>query len=149
MPEMKIQKRFVYEGFGFPVVLRNVPMIEVRGVWTPKLDYNKLASDMVLALAHKPARLTGSEIRFIRLHFEMTLERFGRRFDVSHPAVRKWEAAGQRAPGLKWPVEKDIRLFILDQLDVRPQEFKGAYESLREGAKVSSEPIEMDVASAA
>jgi hypothetical protein len=149
MPGNKIEKRFVYDGFGFPVVFLNVPMIEVRGTWTPKVDYNKLARALVLALAHKPARLTGSEIRFVRHFFEMTLESFGKRFDVTHSGVLKWEAAGQRAPALKWPVEKDIRLFILDQLDVRPKEFKGAYESLREGAKVSSEPIEMDVASAA
>ena len=149
MPQKKIEERFVYDGFGFPVVLLNVPMIEVRGVWTPKVDYNKLARAMVLALADKPARLTGSEIRFVRHYFEMTLESFGQRFDVSHPAVRKWEAAEHGVPAMKWPVEKDIRLFILDQLDVRPKEFKGAYERLRQGAKVSRKPIEMDVASAA
>ena len=149
MPGKKIEKRFLYEGFGFPVVFLNVPMIEVRGVWTPGVDYNKLTRAVVLALAYKPARLIGSEIRFIRLFFEMTLESFGKRFDVTHSGVMKWEAAAHRAPSLKWPVEKDVRLFILDQLDVRPKEFKGAYESLRQGAKVSSEPIEMDVANAA
>ena len=79
----------------------------------------------------------------------MTLESFGQRFDVSHPYVRKWEAVGDGAPALKWPVEKDIRLFVLDRLDVRAREFKCAYKSLRQGAKVSSKPIEMDVASAA
>lgn len=80
MPDKKVEKRFVYEGFGFPVVFRNVPMAKVRGVWTPQVDYNKLARDVALALARKPARLTGSEIRYIRLFFEMTLESFGRRF---------------------------------------------------------------------
>lgn len=80
MPGKRIEKRFVYEGFGFPVVFLNVPMIEVRGTWTPSVDYNKLTRAVVLALAHKPARLTGSEIRFVRLFFEMTLESFGKRF---------------------------------------------------------------------
>src|SRR5690606_32376784 len=115
MATEKIQKRFVDEGLGFPVVLRNVPMVKVRGTWTPRVDYNKLSRDVALALTRKPARLTGNEIRFIRQHFEMTLEAFGARFDVSHPAVLKWERAGDRPPALKWPVEKDIRLFILDR----------------------------------
>jgi hypothetical protein len=149
MPDTKIQKRFVYDGFGFPVVFLNVPMIKVRGAWTPNVNYNELARAMVLSLAHTSARLTGNQIRFIRHYFEMTLERFGQRFDVSHPAVRKWEAAGDEAPALKWPMEKDIRLFILDQLDVRPKEFKRAYESLRQEATARRAPIEMDVASAA
>jgi hypothetical protein len=150
MPDRKkIVKRFVYDGFGFPVVFRNVPMIEVRGAWTPKVDYNKRARAVVLALALKPARLTGSEIRFVRQYFEMTLERFGERFDVTHAAVWKWESAGLRVPKLSWTVEKDIRLSILDQLDVRPREFKSAYERLRQQAKVSQKPIEMDLALAA
>lgn len=149
MGNTKIEKRFVYDGFGFDVVIRNVPMVKVRGTWTPKLDYNKLARDVVLALAHKPARLTGAEIRFIRLHFEMTLESFGKRFAVSHPAVMKWEATDDRAPALKWPVEKDIRLFVLDQLRVKASDFKTAYERLCAEAKASTKPVEMDLAAAA
>ena len=149
MAEEKIQKRLVDEGFGFPVVLRNVPMVKVRGIWTPRINYNKLARDVVLALAKKPTRLTGHEIRFIRQHFEMTLEAFGARFDVSHPAVLKWERAGDKPPALKWPVEKDIRLCILDQLRARPKAFKELYETLREEAEAPSKPLEMDVAQAA
>ena len=60
MTDGKIKKRFVYDGFGLPGVLLNVPMIQVRGAWTPKVDYNKLARAMALALAHKPARLTAA-----------------------------------------------------------------------------------------
>ena len=144
MVEKKIQKRFVDEGFGFPVVLRNVPMVKVRGIWTPRINYNKLTRDVALALARKPARLTGNEIRFIRQHFEMTLEAFGVRFDVSHPAVLKWERAGDKPPALKWPIEKDIRLFILDRLHARPKAFKELYETLREEVAAPSKPLEMD-----
>ena len=86
----KIQKRFVDEGFGFPVVLRNVEMVKVRGVWTPKVDYNHLAKVIIMALAHKPSRLTGAEVKFIRHYFKMTLTQFGNRFSVSHPGVIKW-----------------------------------------------------------
>ena len=40
--ETKVQKRFVDTGFGFPIRLINVPMVKVRGVWTPKINYNEL-----------------------------------------------------------------------------------------------------------
>jgi len=147
--EKKIQKRFVDEGFGFPVVLRNVPMIKVRGVWTPNINYNKLSRDIALLLTRKKARLTGNEIRFIRHYFEMTLEAFGKRFDVSHPAVLKWERTADKCPAIKWPIEKDIRLFVLDKLSARPKVFKEVYENLRQGAGVRAKPIEMDLKRAA
>jgi len=149
MKDIKISKRFVYDGLGFPVVLRNVPMVKVRGSWTPQINYNELSRHVILALATKPGRLTGHEVRFIRHYFGKTLESFGKRFDVSHPAVLKWEDAGEEAIAVKWPMEKDIRLFILDQLNVKPRDFKGAYENLRVETKASHRPIEMDIASAA
>ena len=89
--ETKIQKEFIDNGFGFPVHLRNVPMVKVRGEWTPKVNYNHLAESLLHALSFKPTRLTGLEIHFIRNHFEMTLKEFSKRFCVSHVAVMKWE----------------------------------------------------------
>jgi len=149
MTETKVRKRFVYEGFGFPVVLLNVPMVKVRGAWTPKVNYNHLAEDVLVALAGKPARLTGSEVRFIRQHFEMTLTQFGDRFSVSHPAVLKWEDAGDEATAMKWPVEKDIRLFILDALKAKDKDLAALYRHLKTEARAVGKPIEMDVAKAA
>jgi len=148
MAEIKIQKRFIYDGFGFPVVLRNVPMIKVRGSWTPKVDYNKLAEDVLIALAHKPARLTGSEVRFIRQYFEMTLAEFGNRFSVSHPAVIKWEGQDE-ATSMKWPIEKDIRLFVLDSLNVDAEDLANLYRNLKKEAKNKGKPVEMKISQAA
>jgi len=148
-PATRTTRRFTYDGLGFPVVLHNVPMVRVRGKWTPLIDYDALARRVLLALARKPARLTGSEIRFIRLSFEMTLGAFGARFDVSHPAVLKWERVGHGPPSLKWPVEKDIRLFILDRLGARPAAFKALYDALREAASATPGPLEIDVGAAA
>ena len=91
MSETKIQKEFIDTGFGFAVRLKNVPMIKVRGTWTPKINYNHLAEAVLHSLAFKSARLTGAEIKFIRTHFDMTLQEFAKRFCVTHVAVLKWE----------------------------------------------------------
>ena len=116
----RIQKRFVYEGFGFPVLLLNAPMVKVRGVWTPDLNYNELAQGILETMAVHPARLSGSEIRFVRLYFEKTLKKFAERFGVTHPAVKKWEQTKLKPAKMGWSTEKDVRLFILESLGKRP-----------------------------
>lgn len=136
MIEKKIQKRFVDNGCGFPVVLQNVSMIRVRGVWTPDIDYNALHRSVLLALARKPTRLTGNQIKFVRQYFELTLTEFGDYFDVSHPAVLKWENAGDDTPSIKWSLERDLRLFILDKLDESPDSLGELYKDLRSRAKL-------------
>ena len=144
----KIQKRFVDEGFGFPVVLRNVPMAKVRGVWTPKIDYNEMAKVIVIALSHKPSRLSGAEVKFIRQFFKMTLTQFGDRFSVSHAGVIKWEAAEAEPTMMKWATEKDIRLFVADSLKEKPAKFATLYRELEKEASPINKPIEMDLKAA-
>ena len=127
----KIQKQFIDYGCGFPVILKDVPMVHVRGVWTPDINYVDLHKAVLLALAYKPSRLTGNQIKFVRHFFEFTLAQFGEYFDVSHPAVLKWEAAGDDVPPIKWSIERDIRLFILDKLKEAPKRIGELYQGLR------------------
>jgi DNA-binding transcriptional regulator YiaG len=142
--EMKIQKELIDTGFGFPIRLVNVPMIKVRGQWTPQLNYNELARVLLRALAHKPSRLTGNEIKFIRTHFEMTLQAFAKRFCVTHVAVLKWEKSLNRTTSMNWTTEKDIRLFVLTRLAAKPQEFASLYEELQLAPEGKAEPIHLD-----
>ncbi|MGH7208151.1 MAG: hypothetical protein ACREIL_02080 [Nitrospiraceae bacterium] len=128
--ERKRQPVFVYEGFGFPVELHNVPMLRVRGGWTPDVDYRELSTRLLDALAHKSSRLTGAEVRFIRTCLSMTLQAFGTRFAVSHPAVMKWEDAGSGPTSMAWATEKDIRLELVRRTRVRAADFVDAYGEL-------------------
>ncbi len=109
----KRQDLFVYEGFGFPVAFVNVPMVLVRGDWTPDVNYTEIARRLLRSLVLKPARLTGHEVRFIRHMMKMNLKQFGKRFGVTHPAVLKWEKTRTRPTAMTWAVEKDMRLEIL------------------------------------
>jgi DNA-binding XRE family transcriptional regulator len=129
--ESKSRKTFIYEGFGFPVKFKNVILIKVRGVWTPKVDYERTSKDLLRALAQKPARLTGCEVRFIRLEFEMTLQEFAKRFGVSHVAVLKWEKTKNHPTAMSW-MEKDLRLFVLHKLGASEKEIGAVYGSMDE-----------------
>lgn len=119
---------YTYHGFGFPVVLRKVTLVRIQGVWVPKIDVNRLTERTLLGLIEDTShRLTGDQVRFIRLHFQLTYQGFARRFAVSHPAVMKWERTGDHPTGMSWATEKDIRLFVMDKLSSSAKEFKELY----------------------
>lgn len=139
--ERKIQKKYVDRGLGFPVVLLNAPMVKVRGEWALHVNYNDYQRAVLLLLAHKPTRLTGNEVQFVRTYFELTVRTFAKVFAVKHPAVLKWQGKGDASTQMGWSTEKDIRLFILDKLNEKASELRELYRSLREAAAASSDPI--------
>lgn len=140
----KIQKKYADYSLGFPVVLLNAPMIKVRGEWALNINYNRYQEVVLNLLAYKPAKLTGSEVQFIRKHFQMTVRDFAERFSIKHPAVIKWEKTKDNSTKMAWTTEKDIRLFILDELNKRATELHRLYKVLREEAEESTKPIRVD-----
>ena len=144
MAEHKIQRSFTDHGFGFPIRLINVPMIRVRGKWTPHVNYNRLSEAVLRALCAKPVRLSGNEIRFIRLHFEMTLQEFATRFAVSHAAVIKWEKAKDDLTGMNWASEKDLRLFVLSKISANPRDLAHLYRELEHSKAERKQTIQVD-----
>ena|SRR3989338_7668569 len=143
--EKKIQKVFIDHGLGFPIKLLNVPMIKVRGKWTPNINYTLLADIVLETLCWKPAKLTGDELKFIRQYFEMTLQEFAERFYVTHAGVIKWEKAKNKPIRMTWTTEKDIRLFILSRLEEKPKEIVQLYENLEKAPSKNIHPLELDV----
>ena len=139
--ERKIQKKYIDHGLGFPVVLLNAPLVKVRGEWALHVNYNDYQRAVLVLLANKPARLTGKEVHFVRIYFELTIRAFAKIFSVKHPAVLKWEDKGDKSTQMGWSTEKDLRLFILDKLGDSEAELRELYRSLREAASASSDPI--------
>src|SRR3989338_8338504 len=140
----KIQRVFIDYGFGFPVKRLNTPMIKVREKWTPAINYNRLAELFLEELCWKDSKLTGNEIKFIRQYFEMTLQSFAKRFYVTHAGVIKWEKAKIKTTGMAWTTEKDIRLFVLSNLDASPKEISDLYEKLENHPSNASFMVELD-----
>jgi hypothetical protein len=147
--EREMSRRVVYHGFGFPVTLVNVPMVRIRGAWTPDVNYEHIQRALLRVLSEKPSRLTGDEVRFIRLTFEWTLQEFAKRFSVTHPAVLKWERAGRKLTGMVWATEKDIRLYALSRLEKKPSRFFAAYLELEHQPTGRPSPLALDLTSVA
>ena len=51
------------------------------------------------------------------------------------PAILKWEKTKNAITGMTWTKEKDIRLFALNALNPRAQQFMTAYERPAEVAE--------------
>ncbi len=142
--EKKTRKEFIDHGCGFPVILRNVSMVRIRGIWTPNINYQLMHKIVLTALVHKPARLTGAEIRFIRHHFEMTTQSFAKRFSVTHPAVLKWEKCGKHSSTMSWATEKDLRLFVMLHLTRKARDILVLYQELEEQKTLKTVPVTID-----
>lgn len=133
--QTRIVDEIIDTGLGFPVKLSHVPLIEVRGEWVPKLDYNKLAKNVLLVLSRLTRPLTGHEVRFVRQHFNLTTTQFGAKFGLSHVAVLNWEKKGDNATAMQWSTEKDLRLFIQSKLSDDPKAVGLLYGELTERPK--------------
>jgi len=143
MKNKKIQKSYIDYGLGFPVQITNVHLLKVRGEWVLDLNFEKYEKAVLLALSVKSTRLTGNEIKFVRNHFSMTLKEFGKRFgDVAHSAVIKWEKFGDNSTNMNWPTEKDIRLFIINEL--KPNILVKVYEKLEKVHPPNESKIKID-----
>ncbi len=146
MSKQKIEKEIVYDGLGFPIVLRNVPVIELRGIWTPDIDLNVLQKVVLLALAHHPTDLTGNQIRFIRIWLGLTQSKFGKLFGVTHPAIVKWEKTENKGSKMSLTTQRDLRLWLLDQLLTRDEDFRQAFKIVHTIIYSSKiHPLEFDV----
>lgn len=129
--ETKTLAQFLYEGLGFPVYLKNCPMVKAYGEWVPAVNFPQLEDVMAIAVALKPARLTGAEVRFLRVHFDMTLQELADEFGLSRQAVAKWEKKGQKLTDMGLPTERDFRVFALIRLKLKPEDLVRARQMMR------------------
>jgi len=86
-----MERRFVDNGCGFPVILNDVKMKYVRGVNTPDINYDDLHRIVFLALANKPMGLNMEQVRFLR-HFSMTDDDVSECYDGL--LSFEWESSG-------------------------------------------------------
>ncbi len=137
----KIGKNFVYEGLGFPVTLENVLLRKIRGEWLPKIDVEALADAVFKVLPSKSSRLTGNEIKFIRVYLGKSKPAFAEIFKLSHTAVTKWEKAEGSVAPISPSQEVVLRLYLEDFLNVSDREFYKTYKSIESSVYSEEESL--------
>ncbi len=142
----KTVRNFVYDGLGFPVWLSSVEMIFIEDDWHPQIDVQKLAKKAMIALVSQPGRLTGSQVKFIRSYFSMTLREFAKRVvHESHTAVSKWEKSVDDATSMDGNIEAMLRLYIYEQVAMKTEkqqhDFYKKYQQVKQLFLSSKSPI--------
>lgn len=146
----KIVAQFEYDGLGFSIMLLNCPVVEVRGVQVPSINYNILQRSVLLALCQKLLPLTGNEVRFIRQYMQMTYTEFANRFGVTHASVIHWEKAKNSFAKITPTTELCIRLSILDVLEAKDKLFREIFRNFNysefkiQKQKISDEHLTLD-----
>lgn len=113
MIETQTVKEFAYKLAGFPVVVENVEVIVTGEGRFPRLDYEELNRRILVALATKPTKLTGNQVRYIRHSYELSLRDFAKLFRFKAPSVLKWEQRGNESTSMEWPTELLLRTEVL------------------------------------
>ena len=99
-----------FNGFGFPVVLVDVPVRTEFGDEILDVDFNVLGERVFQALLVKPSRLAGAETKFLRQTLDMTQEEFARILKVERSLISKWERQDLKATGMSFHIEVFLRL---------------------------------------
>ena len=144
MSEIK-RDTIIYEGLGFPILLKNVPMKKIFSEWTIDINFNILQTVALNMLARKPTPLTSDELRFIIDYLEMSTRSFAKLLGVTHPAVLKWENSASK---MNSGTEVYLRFYILNYLKVTDKEFRKLYLKINPenlaNCKSSKTPLEID-----
>jgi DNA-binding transcriptional regulator YiaG len=128
---MKI-KKYMFNGFGFPVELTNVPAREVRGSIEPIINYKNLAIKVVTEICsdENSSPLTGHQVFFLRNHLGMTLREFSNLLEVTHPVVKQWEKCEDEPTKMSDSTEKILRLKMLEFIGTKPIRFMEVFQNL-------------------
>jgi len=123
----KIEKKFIYSGFGFPVELSDVEMIKIADSFHPKIDVRKLANSVIESLITQKTRFTGNQIKFIRTYFSMSLREFSKVVNESHTAIMKWEKFADKPTNMDINIEIMLRLYICDRVTMKNKNLKNDF----------------------
>ena len=115
----KIERKYIYNGLGFPIELHNVEMVKFDGEFHPKIDVRKVADTAIKDLVSQPTRLTGNQIKFIRSYLEMSLRQFSEVVNESHMAIKKWEDFEDKPTNMDVNIEILLRLHIYKHTTIK------------------------------
>ncbi len=119
----KIIAEFIFEGFGFPVILRNVSVDKYDGEDFPEIDYFELTQQTVRALIMSSTAINGAQLQFLRKYTKKSLRDLGEELKVSHAQIKIWEDRNSEFTGLTHIQERMFKSHVLSFLLSQEQKF--------------------------
>lgn len=110
-------KELVYEGLGFPIIIKNANVLEFRGEILPKVDHAELEKKVFEILVEQKQKMTGAQMQFVRGFMKKSQKEFSKDLGFSsHTTISSWEKTGNKATGMSPSVELAVRLLMSDYL---------------------------------
>jgi DNA-binding transcriptional regulator YiaG len=113
---------FIFEAFGFPVLLRDVPVGEADS-GEEFLDINMKVLEEVVAksLITSSITLTGVTLKFLRGFLGLSLRDLGSEIEVPHTSLKLWEDNQDKKTGLDENQEKRLKYLVLLKVHTNEQ----------------------------
>jgi DNA-binding transcriptional regulator YiaG len=109
----KVLEKYIFTGFGFDVLLRDVVVKNVHGEAYPDVNMNELKLKTVKALLVMPIKLTGYQIKFLRTFLKLSFDDLSEKIDIPASTIRSWENRGAEVSGLSIEHEKAFRIYAV------------------------------------
>ena len=113
---MKTLKSYIFKGFGFDVLLKDVTLDLVDGEEFPKINMNVLKTSTAKALLSSKHCLTGNQMKFLRTYLKMSFDEVSAKIHISASTLRSWENKGVDFTGLSLEQEKAFRILAINQM---------------------------------
>ncbi|MFT5433661.1 MAG: DNA-binding transcriptional regulator YiaG [Myxococcota bacterium] len=140
----------IFKELGFPIVLVDPPMREIRGVMVPDVNMRMLQDSVFRLLVVKPSRHTGSEVRFIRKYLRIRQVDLARTLNqANHSVVSHWEKRGDGEAGMEYNTEVLLRVWMAAKAGLDGELLDLLDRTLKDLAPASSEPMAVPIPHAA
>ena len=140
----------VFEELGFPILLVDPPMVEVRGRQVPDVNLRKLQEAAFGQLIVMPVRLSGAEVRFIRKHLRMRQADLARVLNMAnHSVVSQWESREDQFTGMEYNTEVLLRVWMAAKVGMANQLLDLLEATLKDLGPAAGQPLAVELPRAA
>lgn len=113
---MKILENYIFKGFGFDVLLKNVKIKMIDGEEYPAINLNELKNIIAKNLLSSKHRLTGNQLKFVRTYLQLSLDNISEKIHIPSSTLRSWENKGSEFTGFSLEQEKAFRIFAVNYI---------------------------------
>lgn len=108
-------KEIIYNGLGFPIILKVTKTKNFRGEILPDINHRELEDLVFKSLLFAKANLSGSQLAFVRGYMQKSQQDFASLLGLkSHATISGWENKNLAASGMPLATELVIRMLMAD-----------------------------------
>ena len=140
----------LFRELGFPILLVDPPLVEVRGEQVPDVNMSELQEAVFRSLAVFPARLTGAQLRFVRKHLRLRQADLADVLNMAnHSVVSQWESKEDGPTGMAYNTEVVLRLWMAAKTGMPEEPLDLLERRLKGLSPHREEPLEIEMPQAA